>query len=125
MHSAGSLPTNQCFHKFIVIMNWPKKITKSTIVNEPMMTIDIYKTLAKLLGTSGENVKLDGRNIMPFLTGKKVISQPPHHYFFYKEQSLEVLCYGAWKFYFPHQYRYLVKSGKVGLRGKYYVIQSG
>lgn len=106
------------------LINWPKRIAKSTIVDEPMMTIDIYKTLSTLLGESSANVTLDGRDIMPFLTGKKITSQQEHPYYFYKEQSLEALRYGEWKFYFPHQYRHVETAGKDGDKGKYKLIQS-
>lgn len=105
-------------HVFGVI-NWPARIKPGTEVNEPAMTVDIYKTLATLLGDNTANKSLDGRNILPFLEGKQEKSDEPFAYYFYRKRRLEGMRYGQWKFYFPHSYRHAKTLGDDGIAGSY------
>lgn len=111
-------------HMFGVI-NWPKRIPAGTIVNEPAMTVDIYKTIATMLGSENPNDIMDGRNIMPYLEGSSSASDTPFPYYFYKERTLEAMRYGKWKFYFPHNYRHVAEEGIDGFKGKYEYFDSG
>jgi len=107
------------------VMNWPAQIKAGTVIDEPAMTVDIYKTIATMLGSDQPNAIMDGRDIMPFLTNEKSISTEQFPYYFYKERTLEAMRYGKWKFYFPHNYRHVSVEGNYGGRGEYIFLDAG
>ncbi len=104
------------------VMNWPARIKAGSVVDEPAMTVDIYKTIASLLDENHPNDIMDGRNIMPFIENNELTSAEPFAYYFYRERMLEAMRYGDWKFYFPHTYRHVTKEGNDGIRGEYVML---
>ena len=95
--------------------------------DEPLMTIDLLPTIAKLIGASLPARKIDGLDIWPLMAGEPG-AKSPHEvlYFYYHRNDLEALRSGRWKLILPHRYRSL--TGKPGADGKpagYTQIMSG
>lgn len=97
------------------IMRWPGCIPQGSICNEPAMTIDIFPTLAALLGAELPPHPLDGRDIWPLLRGDPGVSSPHDALYFYSGNNLEAVRSGRWKLHLPHRYRTL--SGREGGKG--------
>jgi arylsulfatase A-like enzyme len=97
-------------------MRWPGKIPAGTVCREPAMTIDIFPTVARLIGGRLPDHKIDGKDIWPLASGAAG-AKSPHEalYFYYHQNALEALRSGRWKLVFPHKYRSL--TGEPGRDG--------
>jgi arylsulfatase A-like enzyme len=96
------------------IMRWPERIPQGSICAEPTMTIDIFPTVAELIGAELPAHPLDGRSIWPLMKGEPGAASPHESLFFYYGNNLEAVRSGRWKLHFPHKYRTL--SGRQGGR---------
>ena len=86
------------------IMWWPGKIPAGTVCQTPAMTIDILPTVAGLIGATLPDHTIDGKDILPLMTGES--DQSPHEaYYFYYGNQLQAVRQGKWKLHFPHGYR--------------------
>ena len=63
-------------------MQWPKMIKAGQTYDHPVISLDIFATVANYAKTTPKN-KLDGINIVPFLNGKK--KEAPHEYLFWRK----------------------------------------
>jgi len=97
------------------LMRWPGKIPADTVCDTPAMTIDIFPTVAKLIGADLPEKPIDGKNIWPLITGKEGAESPHEAYYFYYGKGLKAVRSGKWKLVFPHQYRTM--AGKPGGTG--------
>ena len=92
---------------------WPGTIPANSECKEPVMTIDLLPTIAKLIGTHLPKHKIDGKDISALLTGE---AKSPHEaYYFYYGNQLQAVRQGKWKLHFPHGYRTM--AGKPGGTG--------
>ncbi|MBN1908303.1 MAG: sulfatase [Pirellulales bacterium] len=99
------------------IMWWPGTIPADTKCSEMAATIDLLPTMAKLLGVELPKDRiLDGRDIMPLMTGQPDAKSPHEAYAFYKGRHLQAVRSGQWKLHFPHDYHKVTASGKKGKR---------
>jgi arylsulfatase A-like enzyme len=87
------------------VMWWPGKIPAGTVCREPAMTIDILPTVAHLCGAKLPAHKIDGKNILPLITGEPNAQSPHEAYYFYYGRELQAVRMGKWKLHFPHGYR--------------------
>ena len=103
------------------IMRWCGKIPAGSVCREPVMTIDILPTVAKLLGAKLPDHKIDGKDIRPLMFGEKGARSPHEALFFYWGRHLQAVRSGRWKLHFPHGYRTLAggPGGKGGKPGRY------
>lgn len=104
------------------IMRWPGKIPAGTVCTEPMMTIDILPTVARLTGTELPKHKIDGLDVWPLIAGEPGAKNPHPAYFTYYEQNqLQAVWDGRWKLQLPHSYRSLAgrPAGRDGIPAKY------
>lgn len=100
------------------IARWPGKIPAGAVSREPLMTIDLLPTLAKLIGAQTPKDRIiDGLNIWPILSGKKVKS-PHDALYFYWGKELQAVRAGKWKLHLPHTYRFIETPGANGKPGK-------
>ncbi|MBS1790407.1 MAG: sulfatase [Acidobacteria bacterium] len=100
------------------IARWPGKIPAGTVSHEPVMTIDLLPTLAKLIGAEVPKDRIiDGLDIWPILSGKKVKS-PHDALYFYWGKELQAVRAGKWKLHLPHTYRFIETPGADGKPGK-------
>ena len=97
------------------LMRWPGKIPAGKVCREPAMTIDIFPTIAGLVGAGLPEHTIDGKNIWPLLSGKPGAVSPQEAYYYYWGDDLQAVRSGRWKLHFPHKYRTL--EGRPGGTG--------
>ncbi|QDU75048.1 Arylsulfatase [Bremerella volcania] len=97
------------------IMRWPGHIPAGTYCNTPAMTIDIFPTVAKLIGAELPEKPIDGKDIWPLMAGTEGAQSPHEAYYFYYGTGLKAVRSGKWKLVFPHEYRTM--AGKPGGTG--------
>ncbi|MGH2688255.1 MAG: sulfatase-like hydrolase/transferase, partial [Actinomycetota bacterium] len=86
------------------LMRWPGRIPAGRTCAEPLMSIDLYPTLASLVGASLPNVGIDGMNIGPVLAGEPGAKSRQEAYFFFAGEELQAVRSGDWKLHLPHEY---------------------
>ncbi|MCF6287576.1 MAG: sulfatase, partial [Candidatus Hydrogenedentes bacterium] len=79
------------------IMRWPAKIPAGTVVKELATTMDILPTLAGIVGFSLPDVTIDGKNILPLMTGEAGAVSPHEVFYYYRDNRLQALRSGPWK----------------------------
>ncbi len=95
------------------LMRWPGKIPAGRVCSEPLMTIDLFPTIAKRVGASLPIHPIDGRDAWPVISGRPGAKSPQEAYFFYYLQGeLQAMRSGRWKLHFPHTA--LVMNGRPG-----------
>ena len=86
------------------IMRWPKTINSGRINNKIAATIDIYPTIADIVGHKEFKNKIDGVSLMPILEGLPE-AEPRNELYYYYAKELIAVRKGKWKLVFPHTYR--------------------
>jgi arylsulfatase A-like enzyme len=110
------------------IMSWPGKIPAGTVSDEPAMTIDIFPTVAGLLGARLPQHPIDGKDIWPLISGQPGAKSPQEaYYFYYHANELLAVRSGPWKLLVPHSYRSLAgrPGGSNGIPAKYETLKTG
>lgn len=97
------------------IMWWPGRIPAGTRCEEPVMTIDLLPTVARLVGARLPAHPIDGKDIWPLMGGEPGARSPQEAYYFYWGNELQAVRMGNWKLHFPHTYRTL--AGRPGGTG--------
>jgi arylsulfatase len=104
------------------IARWPNAIPADTVCREPAMTIDVFPTIARIIGAELPKHPIDGKDIGPLLRGEPGAKCPHEAFFFYYNTGeLQAVRSGKWKLMLPHTYRTMEgqASGKDGTPGKY------
>jgi len=106
------------------IMRWPGRIPAARSSDAMFMSIDLFPTLAGLVGAELPAHKIDGLDVWPILAGRAGATNPHDAYFFYYHQNqLEAVTSGdgRWKLMLPQTYRTLggQPGGADGLPVKY------
>ena len=79
-------------------MRWPGKIPAGKTCDELTSTIDVLPTFAKLAGTAAPTGRIiDGRDIMPLMSGTKDAKSPHEAFYFYQMDQLQAVRSGNWK----------------------------
>jgi arylsulfatase A-like enzyme len=86
------------------IARWPGKIPAGSVCREPAMTIDIFPTIARLIGAKLPERKIDGLDIWPLLAAEPGAKSPHEALYFYWLNRLDAVRSGRWKLHFPHDY---------------------
>ncbi len=86
------------------IMRWPKTINSGRINNKIAATIDIYPTIADIVGHKKFKNKIDGVSLMPILE-ELPEAEPRNELYYYYDKELIAVRKGKWKLVFPHTYR--------------------
>ena len=77
-------------------MRWPGVIPSGSSFRYPVAHVDIFPTaLAAAGGTPPANLKLDGVNLLPFVTGKA--EGRPHQTLYWRSGQYKVVLDGDWK----------------------------
>ncbi len=97
------------------IMRWPGRIPAHRICREPVSTMDILPTIARLTGAGLPDHTIDGRDIWPVIAGEPGAKSPHEAFFYYQGWALEAVRSGKWKLHLPHGYRTL--NGRPGGAG--------
>ena len=77
------------------IMNWPGKLPAGKVYQQPVSTLDIASTAVALAGLPHDD-RLDGVNLMPFLTGKEAVA--PHDALYWRFWDQAAVRVGKWKY---------------------------
>ncbi|MGV3533476.1 MAG: sulfatase-like hydrolase/transferase, partial [Chthoniobacteraceae bacterium] len=102
------------------IMRWPGSIPADSEQKEMLLTIDLFPTIANVVGAKLPEHPIDGRNILPLITGDAAARHPQDGYaFFFDPGELRAVTDRRWKLVFPHRYRTLETNGSGGVPGKY------
>jgi len=103
------------------LAKWPGVWPAGKTVSTPAMTIDIFPTLAEILGAELPTHPIDGRSIESLLEGTSTEPVQEAYFFYYHTNELHALRSGKWKLQFPHSYRTMIgqEPGKDGIPGKY------
>ncbi len=97
------------------IMRWPGKIPAGADSADMLMTIDLFPTIAKLVGADLPKNKIDGLDVWPVITRQPGAKNPHDAYWFYygvNELQAVTTSDGRWKLQLPHTYQTL--AGKPG-----------
>jgi arylsulfatase A-like enzyme len=103
------------------VVRWPGQVPAGRVCHEPLMTIDILPTLARLAGADLPTLPIDGKDAWSLLHGDAGARSPHEAYFFFWNRGLEAVRSGRWKLHFPHEYRTLDGNppGNDGKPGRY------
>jgi len=97
------------------IMHWPGVIPAGTVSDDMLMTIDLFPTIAHLIGAKLPDHKIDGLDVWPLIVGEPGAKNPHEGYAYYygnNELQSVVTGDGRWKLQLPHRYRTL--NGRPG-----------
>ena len=88
------------------LMQWTGKIPAGSSCDELASTIDLFPTVAKLIGGTLPDHKIDGKDIRPLMFGDEH-AQSPHEHFacYYSGGELQAVRDRQFKLVFPHRYR--------------------
>jgi arylsulfatase A len=93
------------------IMRWPGRIPAGTLSREPMMTIDLFPTIARLTGAQLPRHKIDGLDVWPLMAGDPSAENPHEaYYFYYEPNQLQAVTSGRWKLILPHTYNAITRQ---------------
>ena len=109
-------------HREPCIMRWPGHLPANSVCEEPLMTIDLYPTLAHLIGAELPAHKIDGLDVWPILSNLPDAKNPHEaYYFYYNQNDLQAVRAGNWKLLFAHVSRTMngQTPGKDGFPGRY------
>jgi len=97
------------------IMRWPGRIPARKVCREPVSTMDLLPTIARLTGAMLPDHSIDGKDIWPLIAGEDGAKSPHEAFFYYQGWALEAVRSGHWKLHLPHSYRTL--AGRPGGTG--------
>ena len=86
------------------VMRWPGHIPAGTACSEMATMMDLYPTIAKLAGARMPTDRIiDGKSILPLMTGEKGATSPHEAFFYYRLDQLQAVRSGRWKLVLPHR----------------------
>ena len=100
------------------IMRWPGQIPAGTECSEPLMTIDLLPTLARLAGAKLPERPIDGLDIWPLMAGQADAHSPHEVLNFYWLGELHAVRAGRWKLHLAHDYPHITVPGQGGKPGQ-------
>lgn len=109
------------------IMSWPGHIPAGSVCHQFAATIDLFPTIAGLIGAELPDHPIDGSDIWPLMSGQPGAVTPHDAYYYYWGRELQAVRSGDWKLHFPHAYRTLAgrPGGRDGIPSKYEQGQTG
>jgi arylsulfatase len=110
------------------VMRWPGKIPAGRVCGDPLMTIDLFPTIARQAGAALPRHKIDGLDVWPILSGAPGAKNPHDAYFFYfGSNELQALRSGKWKLILPHTVRIMngQPGGTNGQPARYTQVKAG
>lgn len=97
-------------HRVPGIMRWKGKTASGVVYNQMASTIDIFPTVAEIIGAELPKHKIDGVSLLPLLTDGPNASPRDEFYYYYNRNSLKAVRKGNWKLVFAHKGRSYVGS---------------
>ena len=102
-----------------MIARMPGQVPAGRVCETPAMTIDVFPTIARLLGAEMPAHPIDGTDLWPLLTGHPQAGATHEAFYFFWHGRLEAVRVDNWKLHYPHRYRSLTVAGENGQPGKY------
>lgn len=100
------------------LMRWPGKVPPGRVCREPVTTMDMMPTVARITGATAPLDRIiDGRDISPLMFGTAGARSPHEAIFIYWRQELQAVRSGQWKLHFPHDYLHIDVPGAGGKPG--------
>ncbi len=97
------------------IARWPGKIKSNTVCSKMVMAMDLLPTFAGIAGTAPPQDRIiDGKDILPLLTGEPGATSPHEAFFYYKGENLRAVRRGDWKLVF-REYTFPPSSPALGI----------
>jgi arylsulfatase A-like enzyme len=91
-------------------MRWPGHIPAGSRYDEAVSSLDLFPTALAATGAAApKGVKLDGVDLLPYVTGKKKTS--PHEFLFWRNGPNDAVRSGRWKLYRPDGRLFLFDLG--------------
>jgi arylsulfatase len=112
----GKLTTFEGGVRSPCVMRWPSRIPAGRTCAEPVASIDLLPTLAKLAGAELPKHPIDGLDVWPILSGQPDARTPHDALLFFSGDELQAIRSGDWKLHFAHDY--LTVAGPPGNGGK-------
>jgi len=100
------------------IARWPGRIPAGATCREPAMTIDLFPTIARLIGAKLPEQKIDGMDIWPLLSAQPGAKSPHDALYFYWLNRLDAVRSGRWKLHLPHDFTHPDPPGGDSQPGK-------
>jgi arylsulfatase A len=100
------------------MMSWPGIITKRTVNDDLIPSMDILPTICEITGASLPDSKIDGQSILATLQGKKQNELNDRYFYYYSNEEIMAVRKGDWKFIKAHKSRRILEPGKDGVFGK-------
>lgn len=102
------------------IMYWKGRILPGGISNSLASNIDIFPTVAEIVGAELPENKIDGVSLMPILDGDLSAKPRKHFAYYYRKNDLEAVTDGRYKLIFPHVFvdSSVYPAGRDGQPGK-------
>lgn len=97
------------------LVRWPGKVPQERVCNEIVSTMDLFVTIAGLVGAELPKTKRDGIDVRPLLLGE-ANAKGRDVFWYYSGDELHAVRQGDWKLHVPHEY--LTVAGEPGKRGK-------
>lgn len=103
------------------IIRFPGRLAPGSVLEAPVMAIDLLPTLAGLCGADLPEKTIDGVNVWPLLTGQTRENPQQAYFFYYHVNELQAVRRGDWKLVLPHRYRSMEGQvpGQGGQPGEY------
>lgn len=111
----GKLTTFEGGVRVPCLIRWPGKIAAGRVIDEIVSTMDLYPTFARLIGATPSQIKRDGIDVLPLLTGA-VGAKGRESFWYYSGEELHAVRKGDWKLHVPHEY--LTVAAEPGRHGK-------
>lgn len=103
------------------LVSWPDVIQEGRVANQLASTLDVFATLADIVGYDDHPYGMDGISFLPLLRGDGSYTGRQEFYYYYNRNDLQAVRWKHWKLVFPHTYRSYkgVLPGDDGFGGKY------
>ncbi|TXT31632.1 MAG: arylsulfatase A family protein, partial [Planctomycetota bacterium] len=112
----GKLTTFEGGVRTPCLIRWPKIIPAGRTCDEPVASIDLLPTIAKLIDAPVPKHPIDGLDVWPILSGQPDGRTPHEALLFFSGDELQAVRSGDWKLHFAHDY--LTVAGPPGKGGK-------
>jgi arylsulfatase A-like enzyme len=110
------------------VMRWPGKIPAGSKCDELATTLDLFPTVARLIGAEVTQGRvIDGKDIWPLMAGEPGAVSPHDVFYCYYNRELRAVRDRRWKLFFPHRSNTLSgrPGGRDGVPAKYDQIEVG
>ena len=87
------------------LVSWPAAIREGKVVNQLASTLDVFATLAELVGYTDHPYGTDGISFLSVLLGEEQDPVREEFYYYYNKNDLQAVRWKHWKLVFPHTYR--------------------